>query len=750
VTKVIPKIQTKSSKRTVDLKTKNRAYVEGLFGVGDATNYDDFPDNYDPLDVIAEEAEFDLAKMMDKALDPVTGLPRDIRLPEGDFAEAKNYFDWCTNGSGTFTGPDDKIPFARQMWAATHLLAEYCPRCSHPKWNEDVLNLKVGTDPRKLPERVQFLEYGVCPKCKATKAEMTLGGELNLYVEGAWCWGQRAGKSTVTGSLANYVLHKYLKAPKMSSICDGIKASTPLTATFVGLRFADAMALLWEPITKGILDSPWFTEYHKMLDDYGKRLGIEFYRFKDQYLRYEHKNIELYPAGPSKRALRGRTRFLTGLDELGWFPIGQENKDMERADADEVHKALDRSLLTVRNEVRNLYKKGFNSFLPGIAINISSPSDETDKICRLVEENKNSTRVLALRLATWDINPLYTREQEEIADAYKKDPVAAERDYGANPPMNAKTFIEMKAAAPAFTGINRAHVETVEKQINERMRRAGKVVSTNPPQPMPASILALDAGYSNNSFALTVMYPHTMQIGEIKTTRVHVPVLCEIQTRLNVVLHYHGIYKFIIKPLIEAFNVHFVFADRWNSIALLDQCAEDYQSRNLISKQYSVKYIDHQSCRSYVEEQKMVLPALEMPFEEVKRVEGYPQYFEGKPAAHLLFQMGTIRDVGSTVIKGGVYTDDLWRALVLGNSRLHDPKIAEELAIRSAATTRGRMVGAVSSGKMNMLMQGGRNVSAAKHTVLMGTAARQNYAPLGPAVPGSEKKSNVVRVQRSF
>jgi hypothetical protein len=190
---------------------------------------------------------------MDKAIDAVTGLPRDIRLPEGDFKEAKNYFDWCEN----FVGEDDKFPFTRQMWAAIHLLAEYCPRCSHPKW-QDVFNLKVDTDPRNIPNKVQMLNYGVCPKCKGTKQEFFAKKEMNLYVEGAWLWGQRAGKSTVTGGLANYITHKYLKFPKMSSICGGIKAATPLTATFVGLRFADAMATLWEPITKGILDSPWF------------------------------------------------------------------------------------------------------------------------------------------------------------------------------------------------------------------------------------------------------------------------------------------------------------------------------------------------------------------------------------------------------------------------------------------------------------------------------------------------------------
>lgn len=731
--------------KTKDLRNKTRAYVEGLFAeVGGKNPYSDLPDDYAPLDAIAEDAEdFNLSKMMDKAIDPVTGLPRDIRLPEGDFKEAKNYFDWCEN----FVSADDKFPFARQMWAVTHLLAEYCPRCSHPKW-KDIMNVGVGADPRNIPNKVQLLEYGKCPKCKATKRELWKKGELNIYVEAAWCWGQRSGKSTVTSSLTNYITHKYLKFPKMSTICDGIKAATPLTATFVGLRFADAMATLWDPISKGYLDSPWFQDYHAMLDDYGKRLGIEFYRFKDQYLRYEHKNIELYPAGPNKRALRGRTRFLTGLDELGWFPIGDENKDMERADAEEVHKSLDRSLLTIRQEVRTLYKKGFNSFIPGIAINISSPSDEMDKISRLVRENKGSTRVLGLQMATWEISPIYTRDNEEIADAFQKDPIAAERDYGARPPMNAKTFMDMGIAQRAFTGLNRVVVEPREALINEKMRRAGKVTSTNPVQPMPPSVLAIDAGYSNNSFALAVLNQRVIQVGSGQEKQVHVPALVEIQTRHGVVLHYKGIYTHIIRPLIEAFNVHFVFADRWNSIALLDQCADDYIARNLIARQYSVKYNDFMITRSYIEEAKLQLPKLEMPFENVRQVVSYPSYFEGKPSAHLLFQIGTVRDVGNTVIKGDPYTDDLFRAVVLGASRIQDPKIQEELEKRQAAKTRGPILGAFTAGRSQMYMNGGRGnypASSNKHTVLL---SNQNAA--GTDMPGvqSTKSSIVVRASR--
>lgn len=236
-------------------KGKSRDYVEQMFSDRSSSSlpWEAFPDDYDPLDQIAADGDFDLSSLMDKAVDEITGLPRDIRLPEGDFPEAKNYYDYCEN----FLGPDTKKPFARQMWAAIHLLAEFCPRCSHPKWT-DIWNVRVDVDSKNIPNNVQLLHYGVCPRCKATKSEFFAAKEMNLYVEGAWLWGQRSGKSTLTASLTNYLIHKYLKYPKMSSICEGIQSSTPLTATFVGVRFADAVATLWEPITKGIHDSPWF------------------------------------------------------------------------------------------------------------------------------------------------------------------------------------------------------------------------------------------------------------------------------------------------------------------------------------------------------------------------------------------------------------------------------------------------------------------------------------------------------------
>lgn len=447
-------------------------------------------------------------------------------------------------------------------------------------------------------------------------------------------------------------------------------------------------------------------EYHAMLDDYGKRLGVEFFRKKDIYLKYMHKNLELYPAGPSKRALRGRTRWLAGTDELGWWPIADEgNKDRERADGEEVYKALDRSLLTMRREIRTLFKKGYSNFLMPLNINVSSPSDQADMINRLVEKNKGSTRCLALRLPTWEVTPLFGRDNEEIVQAYKDDPVAAERDYGANPPLNSKKFIEKETACRVFSGQNRVKVTLERGLVNDKWRRAGKLEECNPPQPCPASLLSIDAGFSNNSFAGTVLYLDKIKIGDSVKITVRVPAIFEIQPAPGETLHYTRIYKNVLKKIIESFNVRYLFADRWNSIALLDQAAEDFSKVELVAAQYSVKYKDFVLARSYIEESKIVLPKINMDLDKITLIDEYPSYFADDPAAHLLFQMMTVKDVGSTVVKGGNYTDDIFRALVLGISRVLDPKISDRLLELSAKVTRQKLVGAVTAGR-SMGIQG--------------------------------------------
>lgn len=706
------KVKVKKKKERRHIEDVSRDFIDKLFN-GEASE-DEAPADADlarvAMKMDASSRDFDLSRFMSRSVDPVTGLPTNMKLPEGDFKEASSFFDFCSN----FVSKETRFPFARQMWIMTMLFGEYCPKCSNPKWIQDIHNVPVDYKTKDMPEELQFLKYGKCPKCGTTKSDMVRREKMRVYSELDLEAGQRSGKSAVTTTGASYLTHKYLKFPKLSTVCEGIQSSTPLTATFVGYRMTDAMNLLWQPITDIIDNSPWFQAYHEMLDDYGKKYGTEFFRMKDIYLKYFHKNIELYPAGPSKRALRGRTRFLTAIDELGWFPTEEgeeESEERERASADGTYNALDRSLLTVRQEVQLLFEKGYNNFLPGIAINISSPSSQTDKIHRLVEENKDSPTVLALRLPTWEVNPRIPRNSPVIVKAYADNPAKAERDYGANPPLNSLVFVDTLEAIRAFTGQNRAGLTTIEREIDGRLRIGADLTAYSPLLPTPPSILAIDAGFSNNAFAFTILHstdgkPAENILGQLPKGAVQgkiiVDALVEIQPERGKTLHYEYIFRKTIRPLIERFNVKFVFADRWNSLAILHRIEDEYPSVKAI--QYSAKYKDFVLFRSFLTEGRMILPTLEIEYDQVRRVENYPFCFAGKPMAHLMFQLATVRDKGNTVIKGDKYTDDLFRALVLGVSRISDAKIMEEM--QRYAMLEGRVnqrLGMISAGRSNNL-----------------------------------------------
>lgn len=236
-------------------EAEGAAYIAKLFGGGKISKdaLDQIPDDFNPEAIIDSENTFDLVKIVGKSLDPHTGVPRNIKIPEGDFKEAKNFFDFCLN----FRGPDAKFPFARQMWLMLMLFGEICPRCTNKKLF-NIMNVPVGLDPKNIPNRIRLMNYGVCPRCKGQKSEFLKRSEINEYVEMSLCVGQRAGKSTTSAAGTEYLTHKYLMYPKMSSVCRGVSSATPLVATFVGYRFADAFSLLWDPVIKGIKDSPWF------------------------------------------------------------------------------------------------------------------------------------------------------------------------------------------------------------------------------------------------------------------------------------------------------------------------------------------------------------------------------------------------------------------------------------------------------------------------------------------------------------
>lgn len=618
--------------------------------------HEELPDNF-------------ILEAMNRAYDPHTNTVRDLRVDDSSLPLAKNYYDYCAKLSGTRI----KMPFARQLWICLVLMGEVCFKCTHPK-AVDMFNVPVDLDPHRLARSMVLLEYGVCPKCGSSKHSLIQNNVLNDYNELVFVGGQRSGKSTIAATLATYVLHRYLKSPKLSSLTNGIQDFTPLTASFVALTVTKALKLLWVPVRDMIGASQWFTDYFALLDDIGRKSGKELYQFKPNgtYLRVFHKSLEMLPDGPSKRNLRGATRYLCVSDELGWFPydVKAENDDTdqseerERANADEVHIALDNSLATVRAVVPTLYTKNIFTVPQALNLNLSSPSSWRDKIMRLWKESQNSKFILGVKAATWEISPLYSRDHPFIVDKFNRNPKNAARDFGAEPPALSSNVFDKSQLQGIFT--QKMWYRTAYDSHPDKT--SATLVETFEPKSYPPSVLSLDAGLVDNSFALALLH----KVGDTYVS----PLLIEIMPEAGKPIRFPLVYEKIIKPIIKACNVRMLTADRWNSVYVLDQAREDFPNQ-VVTKQITLNSADFKQFKMLANSGQLSLPALELEVPQIEAAVDYRVAFRKFPAAHLFSQFLTVQEIGGVFHKGENATDDLLRALVVATATLQDPKYAE-------------------------------------------------------------------------
>lgn len=598
------------------------------------------------------EFALDMERIVADVLNSGARVAPDLRIDDRDLKEFPNFYEWCFSKDG-----GNQAPFAKQLALATHLMAEWCPRCSHKAFR-NIHKIPVNFPAKDFPDKVQFLYHGVCPKCGARKSELVKSGELNAYVELDVCAGQRSGKSAFFNLLVPYLTHKWVKVEKPVETL-GLMSSSILIGTCTALTWAKAQELLYDPISNAIENSKWFQQYFQLLDDYEERTGIELYKFKDTFLSFNHKNLILNTSGPNKRTLRGATRWISVIDEIGWFPHGDDNDERERASANEVYVSLDRSLKTVRKSTMKLLKEGYDSIPLAYGCGISSPSSYNDKIMELVRNFKGSKEVLVHQAPTWEMNPLFTKD--DFAKEYQDDPIKAERDFGANPPMAENAWISDVKSLDHLL-VNRW---VIDYQYDHFTNRSGvdmvfgKLRSTKAPPTCPPTVLTIDAGYSNNSFALAI----TANDGR----GANVLAVAEIAPKKGItVINYTRTVKQLLYPLIKAFNVQAVGADRWNSLKLLQDIEEDCHVQTF---QYSLKPTDFDLVYDYLMEDlpAIKLPRPEMDLGQIFVTSDYPHGFKYKPNSHLYHQFSTVNvDGRGSVEKGNGYTDDILRAVALG------------------------------------------------------------------------------------
>ncbi len=251
------------------------------------------------------ERELDICQLIRSVTEDKHLVPKDVRIDDSDLPQSKNFYEWVTKDE--FAG-NVLTPFVEQLIICVVLLAEYCPDCTDVEWL--IHDHKVDDTLDKFEHKVQLFEHGDCPACGLRRSKAIQRRDVNFYRELAVRAGQRSGKTaTIGGMLSPYITHKFLKMQKPTEIYS-LPKSQVLHGTFVALTYAQAKETLWDFFYGTLVESKWFQQYHAMLRYYENKYGEKLLKFNDTFVQYRARNLLIYPSGPDKRVLRGKTRFL--------------------------------------------------------------------------------------------------------------------------------------------------------------------------------------------------------------------------------------------------------------------------------------------------------------------------------------------------------------------------------------------------------------------------------------------------------
>lgn len=604
----------------------------------------------------------------------------DLKLPENDFPLAKNLYEFVF--SKKFLNLGQSGLYARQFGIGINLFMEYCPKCSDIPYVLD--NFQVKDEIKNIFKKVVLFEHGVCPKCKTSKDKLLDDQKYWEHYELAALCGQRSGKSLMAAIFSTYVLHRFLKLSSVSSAYD-IAKPTVILGTFVAIDKAQIMDSTWSYLVNIIKGSPWFIEYCNMLKSEGRRIGRKLVDIdKVETLEFLHKNIKLNMAAPKPASLRGRTGFIGVIDEIGFLKV--KDGQGRVITAEEVYAALNNRMATLTTAYENR-RHQYNGLPAPLFMNISSPCHIKDKIYTLVkgineqnleyaQEEEGDKRVLrryAVHYATWEVNPMFSRDSAYIASKFKSEPKEAERDFGAKPPLSENSFIDNIEQLIASSNNEKESLININYEFDVKDSTYKLIFKDNllTKKDYPR-VLAMDLGYNNNSTALSLGY------FDITENKMKVEALLEIIPTKGAEIKFTQLLQDVIIPIVKRYNVRLTMSDRWQSISIMQEIEDKTESKTL---KYSLKYGDFLLFKSDLLSQRIEYPKIEDKnlITPTPRNE-YPKEYFNKPISHFVYQCLTVvdeRDV--TVKKGEKTTDDLFRSVVLLHYCLNNLELRKKM-----------------------------------------------------------------------
>jgi hypothetical protein len=591
-------------------------------------------------------------------------------IDDREIPRASNVVEWLT--SPKFL---NIRPFPKQIEDAIHIFSAACYMCSDTDF---LVNIPIDEKLGNIMDRTVLMKRGKCPRCGRTVPEM----RREWCLDPANCYGgrikpsppndvvalegQRSGKSTKTAMYATYVLHRFLMLPNPGKYFGLLESVGALHSTFVSVTTTQAWENLWQPFSDLIDTSPWFQKYHNWLTEKGQEVGAELWNKPDTYLWYAHKRLGLSFAAADQRTLRGRTRFMAAVDEIGWFGASKDRTGTSRvrADGDGTVRALDRSLATIRHAATKKRKKGLDA-PDAYLFTISSPSSATDPIMRRYKKAENSPRMYYIKRPTWEANPTFTEEslRTQEGDSFERD---FQCDFAVNPPYSDDPWWENESALLGLCSTRDVVLWTGAPEImrdptGDALRWLFYKFSALSKDKHTPRCLSFDTGLRHNSFAWAV---GGLDKG---SDTVVVEDVGELSPGPNERIHHGLLWDHVIKPLVESMCFYHVVWDRWESSRYVADLRTKYKIR---SEQYSATMKDGKNLRSDMLNSKILLPKPECSIQQLPI--GNQVELARRPRAHLLLQCMTARDGNGLPLKPEGGNDDLLRSVLLLQTFIRD------------------------------------------------------------------------------
>lgn len=347
---------------------------------------------------------------------------------------APNIIEWVTGVE--YWGVPSTFRFYKQYQILRDLFNLRCKLCN----DQSPEAINCWNKPRSYLEDEVLLVWSSydsdfkCPKCGNTLKGFIVDGVCQAYNELVVIAGMRSGKSYLGAHIGGYINHILctMSMGGLHTIQRFLKQEKAewFEVTFAASTATQAKETIYAKFREMRKNSPWMGRYEdwvyqKESQQIGKREKWK-YKALDDSITDGWQQVRYNRVSSNSAGIAGKTRIFAAIDELSRLSTTES-----KTSAAELYRVLNQSLKTVRSACDNY---GLFPYF-GIMANVTSPMfiDDYGMLIYGRSFNTGVKRTFPWKGATWEFNP--EQRRENFDEEFAKDPIAAQRDYGADPPL---------------------------------------------------------------------------------------------------------------------------------------------------------------------------------------------------------------------------------------------------------------------------------------------------------------------------